>query len=383
MSNEAFSHQLQSLGILTTHPYRSSPYADKRSHDYTLMAGRFYLPPLFHALYQRSWGLALELLRQDNKALMEKTGPYTTVLDHTMSLGVTHPDIIRFLFASHSILRTTTLVPSGTFVDAKYSESGGYHVFRLVHDNITGGNPRDLAEIGILRGDVLKSACRSVDDVWKCLLELFPDVENAPSARFAGFLPYKKLSVLEQSVRLHADFRSIRYSQMFRTLLPLANFAAEVPPAYEGFRTVRATIDAFSSLERRRVRFPRQTWLERLQSSPLDLMSPEGKRKSGLSRYGWTVSLWHPSIFGGVLVVAVLTVVIYAIKVRPFFWWGPIPNLVTVLILYLCLNVLCVYSSSWVTSMYIKDGRVPIPWIFRWAFFDLWMSKRDVVRNFS
>ena len=105
------------------------------------MNGKLYLPPLFHALYQRFWGLALFLLKYDTASLTEKTSPHTTVLDVTMSLGVIHPDMIHFLFGfCTSDLRTDELPRGGRFVPPKFRDAGGYHVFRLVHDCITGGN---------------------------------------------------------------------------------------------------------------------------------------------------------------------------------------------------------------------------------------------------
>ena len=359
------------MGIQTCHPFQHSPYSEESSEERNLMLGKFYLPPLLHALHCQFWGLCLFLLStSDGKALAEKTSPYTTVLDHSMSIGIVHPEIIRFFFGvGNSSLLTSELPRGGKYVPPFYRDAGGYYVYRLLHDCITGGNFRlslpwdtngKFAQIDDLWEDrgsnggrnALRNACESVESAWRSVLDLFPEAENSPTGFWFGVIPYKKLSIIEQSVRLHADFRSSMVVLSRRGfIIPFQRYRVAIPPFYKGFKTLRATLDTFKDGRKRRSGFPKQSLFEKLQGSPLDLMTQRGMRKSGLYLHGWTISIWHPAISGALITILSLVLFIYSLMRLSFIWFWIIPNLVNIAIWIFLAGVVHGYFASWWLSV--------------------------------
>lgn len=303
-----------------------------------------------------------------------------------MSLGVIHPDIIRFFFGS-----LDDLPRGGQFVADRFEQAAGYHVFRLVHDCVTGGNfplsalwnngnRSKMAQVAVFRSERAQNlACRDIDAAWACLLDIFPDAENAPIAKCLGIIPYRQLSILEQSLRLHANFRFTFYTLKLRSFVPFARAIVELPATYRGLKTLRATVEAFSDIQHRRIGFPQQTNLERLCSSPLDLLSRRGRVESGLTTLGWTVSVWHPFVLGGVLTLSVFATTIYFLVVLSFLWWWIMPN-------FLTIGIWCFWGAlpwaclaSFLQSIASHETLLPP---FSWPYFyPRLLGRREVVMS--
>ncbi|KAF2502223.1 hypothetical protein BU16DRAFT_554295 [Lophium mytilinum] len=330
-----FAYQLKQMGVQSYHPHGHSPYSDTSSVDCRQMMGKFYFPPLLHAVYRRFWGFSLFLLRYDHVAsLMEKTSPYTTVLDQAMSIDFVNSLEEAAIFPV-SLEKQADIMPLWNPNDKFAQVSSLYD--------------RRGSEGG---GELLKRACKDVQSAWQCLLDIFPEAENSPIGVWFG-IPYRKLSILEQSMRLHADFRSLLYALSLQGfLLPFTHWEIIVPTSYKGFETLGATLDTFSNNKKRRSGFPKQSLLEFFQGSPLDLMTIRGMRKSNLFNHGWSVSIRHAFISGGIAAGFWLALTIYTWVKLPFFWFWYIPKLVTVAILIALVSMFATYFAlCWISCL--------------------------------
>lgn len=121
-----FADQLHSRGLKFHHPFLEPPITKK-----------FYIPPLFYAVIFRFWPFCLWLLEHNRHLLSEHMTGYTTVLEQLLSLGVVRKDILEFFFrGSHGGGKGSKFVP------ASLNNHGGYPLFRLFFDCITGANSR-------------------------------------------------------------------------------------------------------------------------------------------------------------------------------------------------------------------------------------------------
>lgn len=195
----------------------------------------FYLPPLFYALTTRFWGYSIWLLLNE-ASVHQKTTVRSTVLEQVLSIGFVGEDMLKFFFPG-----CNGSGRGSEFLSRDLRAFGGYPIFRLFYDCVTGGRygikdmmgygnfeklrcdrnlllhilyNRALGNMDALENDstalyrkVYLDSCVNLKTCWEYLLHTYPDVTNCPSLSWYGF-PYRPLSVIDQSLRLYSNLRS-------------------------------------------------------------------------------------------------------------------------------------------------------------------------------